>query len=91
MGGAAADSIGITALGLVAGLLTTVAFLPQVVKAWRTHSTRDISLTMFLLFNAGLACWLVYGLLAHALPVILANGVTLLLALLILGMKLRYK
>lgn len=91
MSSASWDSIGVNVLGLVAGALTTIAFLPQLVKTWRTRSTRDISLTMFLLFSVGLLCWLIYGLLLHALPVILANGVTLLLALVILILKLRYK
>ncbi len=77
-------------LGLAAGCLTTVAFVPQVLKTWRSKSGNDISLGMFLLFSSGVLLWLIYGLYIHALPVILANGVTLLLSLAILVMKLRY-
>lgn len=78
-------------IGLVAGTLTTAAFVPQVAKAWRTRSTSDISLGMFVLFNAGLVLWLVYGVLIDAWPIVLTNVVTLALALTILFLKLRYK
>ena len=78
-------------LGLVAGTLTTAAFVPQVVKAWRTRSTSDISLGMFVLFNIGLVLWLAYGVIIGAWPIVLTNVVTLALALTILFFKLRYK
>ena len=80
-----------TVLGLSAGCLTTLAFVPQVLKTWRSKSGNDISLGMFLLFSAGVLLWLVYGILIDALPVILANAVTLLLSLAILALKLRYR
>jgi MtN3 and saliva related transmembrane protein len=80
-----------TALGLVAGTLTTIAFLPQVLKAWRSRSTRDVSLSMFAILCAGVALWLVYGVLVGDLPLILANAVTLGFAGSILVLKLRYK
>ena len=80
-----------TVLGLSAGCLTTLAFVPQVLKTWRSKSGNDISLGMFLLFSAGVLLWLVYGILIEALPVILANAVTLLLSLAILALKLRYR
>ncbi|MFH0901804.1 MAG: SemiSWEET transporter [Pseudomonadota bacterium] len=80
----------LTILGLVAGALTTASFLPQVVRTLRTRSARDISLAMFVLFSAGVALWLVYGILLGAAPIIAANGVTLALALAILAMKLRF-
>lgn len=76
-------------IGAIAGTLTTVAFLPQVIKTWRTRSTADISTAMFVLFCSGVALWLIYGLMIEALPVILANAVTLLLAGSILVCKLR--
>ena len=75
-------------LGYVAAVLTTVAFLPQVIKAFRTKSTRDMSLTMWLLLFIGIACWLVYGILLGARPIIAANGVTLVLAGTILVLKI---
>ncbi len=81
---------GIALLGFVAGALTTIAFVPQVVKTWRTRSTQDISLGMFVIFCAGVALWLAYGVALHAVPVIAANAVTLVLALTIVALKIRY-
>jgi len=78
-------------LGLIAGTFTTAAFVPQVLKTWRTRSTHDISLGMFALFSSGLVLWLVYGLVIGSLPVVVSNAVTLALALVILAFKLRYK
>jgi len=78
-------------LGLIAGTLTTAAFVPQVVRTWRTRSTRDISLWMFSLFSAGVGLWLLYGIQIGSLPVIAANVVTLALSLVILYLKLRYR
>ena len=74
-------------LGLIAGTLTTLAFLPQVIKIWSSRSAQDISLGMFLLFSLGVALWLVYGIRLGDVPIIAANAVTLLLSLAILGMK----
>ena len=81
----------VNAIGLTAGALTTAAFLPQVVKTWKTRSTKDISLGMFLVLCSGIALWLVYGVLREDLPLLLANGVTIFLAGTILVFKLRYK
>ena len=80
----------ITALGLLAGTLTTIAFVPQLTKTWKTKSAEDISFGMFAIFCAGVLLWLLYGVLIGALPVILANSVTLVLAGAILVLKLRY-
>ena len=80
-----------TILGLAAATLTTAAFLPQVIKTWRTRQTRDISLGMFLILCLGICLWLVYGILRDDLPLILANAVTLALAGTILVLKLKYK
>ncbi len=77
-------------LGYIAGFCTTIAFVPQVLKVWRSRSARDISLGMYLLFTFGLICWLVYGLIVMSWPIIIANMVTLFLAALILIMKLRW-
>jgi MtN3 and saliva related transmembrane protein len=81
----------ITLIGLAAATLTTVAFIPQVVRAWRTRSTRDISLPMFLVLALGITLWLIYGAMIRDLPLIAANLVTLVLVLMILFFKLRYK
>jgi len=81
----------ITALGLFAGTLTTLSFLPQVIKAWKTRSTRDISLGMFSMFCTGVFLWVVYGFLVGDIPVIVANVVTFLFAATILALKLKYQ
>ncbi len=78
-------------LGAAAGSLTTLAFIPQVVKTWRSRSTHDISLIMFSLFSLGVLLWLAYGIALGAWPIIVANSITLTFAVFILGMKLRYK
>jgi MtN3 and saliva related transmembrane protein len=78
-------------IGLLAGTLTTAAFVPQVVQAWRSHSTRDISATMFAVFSVGVMLWLWYGVALGSWPIILANTVTLALSLAILYLKFRYR
>jgi MtN3 and saliva related transmembrane protein len=77
-------------IGSAAALATTVSFLPQLYRVWQRKSASDISLSMFLLFSLGLVCWLIYGIGLGSLPIILANIVTLTLALAILALKLRY-
>lgn len=76
-------------LGYIAAFLTTTSFLPQVIRTLRTGDTRSISFTMYLMLVAGVAAWLAYGLLLGALPIVLANGMTLLLSSIILVMKWR--
>jgi len=78
-------------LGLVAGSLTTAAFLPQVIKTWKSRSAKDLSLGMFSLFCLGVAMWLVYGIAVKDIPVIAANLMTLILASTLLFFKLRFK
>ena len=78
-------------IGFFAAICTTIAFLPQALKVWKTKSTNDISLLMFIIFTIGVASWLIYGIIISDLPIILANAVTLILSLFILGFKLRYK
>ncbi len=77
------------AVGMLAGVLTTVAFVPQVMRTWTTGSARDFSLKMLLLFVAGVGLWLAYGLLTRSAPMVLANTATLLLASYILSVKVR--
>lgn len=81
----------INLLGICAGTLTTIAFVPQVLKTWRTRSGEDISTGMFLLFSGGVLLWLIYGIMLQAQPIILANAITLLLALAIIVLKLRFR
>ena len=77
-------------VGFIAAIFTTFAFVPQVIKVWRTRSTVDISLSMYSLFTLGVALWLAYGILLDAWPIILANIVTLLLAGAVLVMKVKF-
>ncbi|UWU91047.1 SemiSWEET transporter [Bradyrhizobium sp. CB1015] len=77
-------------IGFAAATCTTVAYAPQAIKVWKTRSTGDISLGMFLVMVLGLALWLIYGLLSGDGPLIASNAVTMLLAGGILVMKLRY-
>lgn len=76
-------------IGSIAAFLTTVAFLPQTIKVIRTRDTHSISLAMYATFSAGVALWLVYGLMLMSWPIIVANSVTLVLSSLILTLKIR--
>lgn len=76
--------------GYCAAFCTTISFVPQLLRVWRLRSARDISLTMFLVFSIGVFLWLVYGIPIRSLPVILANGATLVLSLTILTLKVRF-
>lgn len=78
-------------IGYVAAALTTFAFVPQVFHTWRLRTAHGISLGMYAIFSSGVALWLIYGLLLDAWPLIIANAVTLALALSILVLKLRFR
>lgn len=80
-----------TTLGFMAGALTTLAFVPQAHKAWRTRQCEDLSWGMLLSLVAGVLLWIVYGLMLRAAPIIAANAVTLALLLAIIMMKVRYR
>jgi len=80
----------IDVIGFAAAFLTTTAFIPQVVKCWRTCHTRDISAPFTIATAAGLALWLTYGIFLGSLPLILSNSVSLALVLCLLALKLRY-
>jgi MtN3 and saliva related transmembrane protein len=77
-------------IGYIAAILTTISFLPQVIKVWQTRSARDISLPMYSLFILGTALWLSYGVAIHSLPIALANAATLVLAGGVLVAKLKF-
>ena len=79
----------IEVLGLIAGVLTTFAFLPQAVRTWRMGSARDFSLSTLLMLVMGVGLWTIYGVLRGALSVWLGNGITMVLAAFILSVKLR--
>lgn len=77
-------------LGYLAGVLTTISFLPQVIRIYRTKSGGDVSLWMVLLMATGVSCWLAYGILISSMPIIFTNTVTLILVLAILVLKRLY-
>jgi MtN3 and saliva related transmembrane protein len=77
-------------IGSLASTLTTIAFVPQVWRVWKTRSARDLSLPMYLIFTSGVVLWLIYGLLIGAMPIIAGNVVTLLLAGTVVAMKLKF-
>lgn len=81
----------ITVIGLTAGFCTTIAFLPQAVKTWKSKSAKDLSLGMYSIFLTGVLLWLTYGFLISDLPIILTNLATMLLAVSILYFKLTFK
>jgi MtN3 and saliva related transmembrane protein len=78
-------------IGYIAGTVTTIAFVPQVVRAWKLKETRDLSLAMLVLFGFGILLWTCYGFWIESMPVIAANLITFVLILFLLGMKLKYK
>ncbi len=80
----------VNVIGYCAATMTTASFLPQLLRVLKTRSAQDISLGMFLIFTLGTLFWLIYGLLSHAVPVWVANSVTLVLSGAILGCKLKF-
>lgn len=76
-----------SSIGILAACLTTIAFVPQVLRVIRTRDTNAISLWMYLLFSTGLVLWLIYGLILTLWPVIIANSVTLVLSLIVIYFK----
>jgi MtN3 and saliva related transmembrane protein len=78
-------------IGFIAATMTTVGFVPQALKIFKTRQTKDISLWMYVLFGTGVTMWLIYGIIKHDWPIILANLVTLMLVIPILIFKIIYK
>ncbi|MEH1891384.1 MAG: SemiSWEET transporter [Nostoc sp.] len=81
----------LTILGLAAATLTTTAFLPQMFQIWRTKSAKDVSFIMLITFILGVFLWLIYGIYLQALPIIVANSLTLFFNLIILWLKIKYR
>ena len=77
--------------GFSAALLTTIAFLPQLYKTWKTKSAGDVSLVMLILFITGLICWIIYGIKIHSIPILVANIITFILNFSILILKITYR
>ena len=78
-------------IGYLAAILTTVSFVPQVWQTFRTRDVSGISLGMYIAFACGVSLWLTYGVLVAAWPIVVANAITLALAIAIVAMKLRYR
>ena len=78
-------------IGLIAAVLTTSAYITQAYKTWKTKSAGNISLTMYLAMFVGIILWLIYGIHLKSLAMILANSITAILTLIIIGFKLKYK
>ena len=78
-------------LGIMAGTLTTISFIPQAVKIYKTKDAKNLSIATFCIFSCGVFLWLIYGIVTREWPIILANGVTLILILLIIVMKIKYR
>jgi MtN3 and saliva related transmembrane protein len=79
-----------TFLGLMAGTCTTLSFLPQLIKTWKTKSTHDISTGMYVTLGIGLLLWVFYGIYISSLPIIITNAVTLVLACTVLVLKIKH-
>jgi MtN3 and saliva related transmembrane protein len=77
-------------IGFIAAACTTTAFVPQALRVWRTRSAEDVSLAMYVIMLAGVLLWIVYGARIHSVPLVVANGVSLVLAGAVLGGKLRF-
>ena len=79
----------ITIIGFIAACLTTGAYLPQVIQTWRTKTTGDLSLSMYIMMTTGIVLWLTYGILNKDAPIIFANAIAFILTFIILYFKLR--
>ncbi len=79
-----------TFIGLAAGFCTTIAFVPQSYKIYKTKHTKDLSLVMYIILNIGILLWLIYGIIIKDSPLITANGISQIFAVYILGMKIRH-
>lgn len=78
-------------IGFIAGIFTTIAVLPQLIKSWQTKKVSNVSPVMFAILMIGVGLWVVYGVLKSDLPIILTNGTSFLLNTLMLILMLRYK
>lgn len=78
-------------LGLAAGTITSITFLPQVIRIWKTRSVKDISMLMMVLLVLGTSCWLTYGLLMKDTAIIYTNIMVLAMSLIMLYFKIKYK
>jgi MtN3 and saliva related transmembrane protein len=82
---------GVDILGYSAGFITSLTFLPQVIKTWKEKSAKDISLMMFVIAAVNEVMWIVYGVLIDKPVIILTNAIVLAMSLIMIYLKLRYK
>ena len=80
----------ITIIGFIAGGLTAISFLPQILQIYRTRQARDLSLPMFTVLTIGIFLWIVYGILSKSLPVVIANSIAFVFCSYIVIMKIKY-
>ncbi|HSH67530.1 MAG TPA: SemiSWEET transporter [Bacteroidia bacterium] len=79
----------VSVIGFMAAFCTTISFIPQVIHIIKTRNTKGISLSMYTIFTMGIAFWLLYGCFLNSLPIIIANAITLILAMTILILKIK--
>jgi MtN3 and saliva related transmembrane protein len=85
------EKIHISTIGLIAGICTTISFVPQIIKIIKTKQVRDLSLCMYIILTTGVLLWLIYGVLIREAPIILANSATFILCLFVLVSKFAYR
>ncbi len=78
-------------IGFLAAIFTTLAFIPQALHSWKTRDLSGVSLSMYGMFAVGVALWLVYGILLGAWPIVVANAITLALAVVVLVLKVKHR
>lgn len=84
-------TLGTEIVGIIAAILTTAAFIPQVYKTWRSKLVDELSMGMYLVFLTGVVCWLIYGVLIHSFAIILANSVTGILVITLILLIFKHK
>ncbi len=84
------ETIMIEILGYISATITTIAFLPQIIKTFKTKSAKDVSVGMFVLFTTGVFLWIIYGILTNTMPVLIANAVIFCLSLTQIVLKIKY-
>jgi MtN3 and saliva related transmembrane protein len=84
------ETIMIEILGYISATITTIAFLPQLIKTFKTKSAKDVSMGMFVLFTTGVFLWIIYGILTNTMPVLIANAVIFCLSITQIILKIKY-
>jgi MtN3 and saliva related transmembrane protein len=85
------QDIHISIIGVIAGTCTMLSFAPQIIKIWKTKHAGDISMAMYVVLTTGIFLWLIYGIFLGRFPIILANGVSLIMCLSVIIMKIAYR